>query len=81
MKSLMPGPSRSLRTRVSRPRFSGESEGASPLYVCEQGFVEAPRVLASQPKAQLRLMSRPAQVLLLGPGWRFLRQRRSVVCV
>jgi hypothetical protein len=86
MKVRMPWGLRaaSLAERPSRAWFSGVSPGAIPRYVWPQGSgVEPPEGgSASHSKAQLRLPSVPMQVVLReGRGWRFLRQRRSVVWV
>lgn len=68
--------------REERARFSGVSLGARPRKVCAQGPAgAAPEGSdAFQAKFQLRLPSVPMQVVF-GRGWRFLRQRRSVVWV
>lgn len=74
----------SLADKPSRAAFSGVSPGARPRNVWPQGSgVEPPSGgSASHWNFQLRLPSVPMQVLLLvGRGWRFLRQRRSVVWV
>lgn len=77
----MPAESRSERTSPSSPLFSGESDGASPPYVCPHGSADAPLLDGSQANSQFLLMSRPTQVEFAGPGWRFLRHRRLVVWV
>ena len=73
----MPRPLRSDWTFATSPLFSGESLAACPLYVSEHGEVEAPPV-TSHLYGQLRLMSRPTQVLVL-TVWRFFLHKRSVV--